>query len=103
MTPPTIQGLGVTQEWFGTSWKARGYVEGVGWLTAWARAWWPRWRRCGCWPRRGLILRSCSQEEMLMYKMFLALVIALAVEGCASPRPVVPIALLAELSASTSL
>jgi hypothetical protein len=35
MTPPKIQALGITQEWFGTSWKATGYVEGIGWLTAW--------------------------------------------------------------------
>jgi hypothetical protein len=35
MTSPTIQGLGVVQEWSGTRWKARGYVEGVGWLEAW--------------------------------------------------------------------
>jgi hypothetical protein len=35
MTPPTIQALGVTQEWFGTSWKATGYVDGIGWRAAW--------------------------------------------------------------------
>ena len=35
MTPPTIQALGVTQDWSPTRWKARGYVEGVGWLEAW--------------------------------------------------------------------
>jgi hypothetical protein len=35
MTPPKIQALGVTQEWPGTSWKAIGYVDGVGWLAAW--------------------------------------------------------------------
>jgi hypothetical protein len=35
MTPPKIQALGVTQEWSPTRWKARGYVEGVGWLDAW--------------------------------------------------------------------
>ncbi len=35
MTPPTIQALGVTQEWAGTSWQATGFVEGVGWLEAW--------------------------------------------------------------------
>jgi hypothetical protein len=35
MTPPKIQALGVTQEWAGTSWKATGYVEGIGWLKAW--------------------------------------------------------------------
>jgi hypothetical protein len=37
MTSPEIQALGVTQEWSGTRWKATGYVEGVGWLEAWAR------------------------------------------------------------------
>ncbi len=35
MTLPTIQALGVIQEWSGTSWKATGYVEGIGWLAAW--------------------------------------------------------------------
>jgi hypothetical protein len=35
MTPPTIQALGVTQEWSGTSWKATGYVDGIGWLEVW--------------------------------------------------------------------
>jgi hypothetical protein len=35
MTPPKIQALGITQEWSGTSWKATGYVEGIGWLAAW--------------------------------------------------------------------
>ena len=35
MTPPTIQALGVIQEWAGTSWKATGYVAGIGWLKAW--------------------------------------------------------------------
>jgi hypothetical protein len=35
MTPPTIQALGLTQEWSGTRWKATGHVEGVGWLEAW--------------------------------------------------------------------
>jgi hypothetical protein len=35
MTPPPIQALGITQEWAGTSWKATGYVEGIGWLAAW--------------------------------------------------------------------
>jgi hypothetical protein len=38
MTPerlPQIQALGVTQEWLGTSGKATGYVEGIGWLAAW--------------------------------------------------------------------
>jgi hypothetical protein len=35
MTPPTIQALGITQEWSTTSWKATGYVDGIGWLEAW--------------------------------------------------------------------
>jgi hypothetical protein len=35
MTPPKIQALGITQEWPGTRWKARGHVESVGWLEAW--------------------------------------------------------------------
>jgi hypothetical protein len=35
MTPPEIQTLGVTQEGAPTRWKARGYVEGIGWLDAW--------------------------------------------------------------------
>lgn len=35
MTPPTIQALGVTQAWAGTSGKATGFVEGIGWLAAW--------------------------------------------------------------------
>jgi hypothetical protein len=35
MTPPKIQALGITREWAGTSWKATGYVEGIGWLAAW--------------------------------------------------------------------
>jgi hypothetical protein len=35
MTSPKIQALGVIQEWSGTSWKATGYVEGIGWLAAW--------------------------------------------------------------------
>jgi hypothetical protein len=35
MTPPKIQGLGITQEWPTTSWKATGYVKGIGWLAAW--------------------------------------------------------------------
>jgi hypothetical protein len=35
MTPPKIQALGITQEWGPTRWRARGYVEGVGWLEAW--------------------------------------------------------------------
>ena len=35
MTPPTMQALGITQQWPTTSWKATGYVEGIGWLAAW--------------------------------------------------------------------
>jgi hypothetical protein len=32
---PKIQALGITQEGSPTRWKARGHVEGVGWLEAW--------------------------------------------------------------------
>jgi hypothetical protein len=35
VTTPTIQALGITQEGSPTSWKATGYVDGVGWLEAW--------------------------------------------------------------------
>jgi hypothetical protein len=35
MTPPKIQGLGVTQEGAPTRWQATGDVEGIGWLEAW--------------------------------------------------------------------
>jgi hypothetical protein len=35
MNPPKIQALGITQHWSTTSWKATGYVEGIGWLEAW--------------------------------------------------------------------
>ena len=35
MTPPEIQALGITQDNFTMRWKARGYVEGLGWLEAW--------------------------------------------------------------------
>ncbi len=35
MTPPKIQGLGVTQEGAPTRWKATGYAQGIGWLEAW--------------------------------------------------------------------
>jgi hypothetical protein len=35
MTPPKIQGLGITLEGAPTRWKATGDVEGVGWLEAW--------------------------------------------------------------------
>ena len=34
-TTATIQALGVTQEGAPTRWKARGYVDGIGWLEAW--------------------------------------------------------------------
>jgi hypothetical protein len=35
MTPPKIQGLGITQEGAPTRWQATGFVEGIGWLAAW--------------------------------------------------------------------
>ncbi len=35
MTPPKIQGLGITQEGTPTRWRATGYVQGLGWLEAW--------------------------------------------------------------------
>ena len=35
MTPPTIKALGIVQDGAPTRWRARGYVEGVGWLEAW--------------------------------------------------------------------
>jgi hypothetical protein len=35
MTPPEIQAPGITQEGAPTRWKARGYIEGIGWLEAW--------------------------------------------------------------------
>jgi hypothetical protein len=35
MTPPKIQALGITQQGSPTSWKATGYVKGIGWLEAW--------------------------------------------------------------------
>jgi hypothetical protein len=38
MTTPTIQALGITQQWSTTRWKAASYLDGVGWLEAWARA-----------------------------------------------------------------
>jgi hypothetical protein len=38
MTPPEIQALRVTQEGAPTRWLARGYVEGIGWLEAWAES-----------------------------------------------------------------
>jgi hypothetical protein len=37
MGTPKIQALGVVQEWTGTSWKATGFVEGIGWLEAWGK------------------------------------------------------------------
>jgi hypothetical protein len=36
MTSPEIQALGITRDSFSGRWKARGYVEGLGWLEAWA-------------------------------------------------------------------
>jgi hypothetical protein len=38
MTTPKIQVLGITQHWSTTTWKAIGYVEGLGWLEAWGRS-----------------------------------------------------------------
>jgi hypothetical protein len=35
MNTPEIQALGIVQEGSPTRWKARGYVEGLGWLEAW--------------------------------------------------------------------
>jgi hypothetical protein len=35
MSDPTIQALGITQQWSSTNWHATGYVEGIGWLEAW--------------------------------------------------------------------
>ena len=35
MNTPTIQGLGFIQDGSPTCWKAKGHVEGVGWLEAW--------------------------------------------------------------------
>jgi hypothetical protein len=35
MHRPKIQALGIVQQGSLTSWKATGYVEGVGWLEAW--------------------------------------------------------------------
>jgi hypothetical protein len=35
MIPPTIKGIGITQQGSPTSWKATGYVDGVGWLEVW--------------------------------------------------------------------
>ena len=38
MSTPTIQALGIKQEWATTSWRASGHVEGIGWLEAWGRS-----------------------------------------------------------------
>jgi hypothetical protein len=38
MKHPKIQALGITQQWSTTSWKATGYVEGIGWLEAWGKS-----------------------------------------------------------------
>jgi hypothetical protein len=38
MTPPEIQALGIVQDSFTTRWKARGYVDGIGWLEAWGKS-----------------------------------------------------------------
>jgi hypothetical protein len=35
MSPPKIRALGITQDGFTMRWKARGDVEGIGWLEAW--------------------------------------------------------------------
>ena len=35
MPPPTIQGLGITQDGSPTRWRATGHVEGLSWLEAW--------------------------------------------------------------------
>jgi hypothetical protein len=35
MILPTIKGIGITQQWSATSWKATGYVDEMGWLEAW--------------------------------------------------------------------
>lgn len=35
MIPPTIKGIGITQQGSPTSWKTTGYVDGVGWLEVW--------------------------------------------------------------------
>jgi hypothetical protein len=38
LNPPEIQALRVTQEGAPTRWLAKGYVEGIGWLEAWAES-----------------------------------------------------------------
>jgi hypothetical protein len=35
MTSPKISGLSIRQEPFSLRWRARGHVDGVGWLEAW--------------------------------------------------------------------
>jgi len=35
MSSPTIKGIGITQHVSPASWKATGYVDGIGWLEAW--------------------------------------------------------------------
>jgi hypothetical protein len=35
MSPPTIDALSIVQDGFTGRWRARGYVEGLGWLEAW--------------------------------------------------------------------
>jgi hypothetical protein len=35
MTSPKIHALGIVQEPWSQRWKARGYVDGVGWLETW--------------------------------------------------------------------
>jgi len=44
MTSPKIQALGMTQAWFGTTWKAKGYVDGVGWRRPGGKASSKPWR-----------------------------------------------------------
>ena len=38
MIPPEIRALGIIQEGAATRWRARGFVEGLGWLEAWAES-----------------------------------------------------------------
>jgi hypothetical protein len=38
MNPPELQALGITQGSFSGRWQARGYIEGLGWLEAWAES-----------------------------------------------------------------
>jgi hypothetical protein len=35
MASPKIRSLGIVQEPWSRRWKARGFVDGVGWLEAW--------------------------------------------------------------------